>query len=92
MNYTSVCIPRDFDVTNATADRNILLRFRCKNKGNFFYFFIIFNETVYAAKRALSLGFQRSLISGLVSSNTSMNLFSKCINNADSRSIIKTGF
>ena len=34
----SVCIPRDFYVTNATVDRNILLWFRSENKGNFFLF------------------------------------------------------
>ena len=33
----SVCIPRDFDVTNATADRNILLRFRSKTMVTFLF-------------------------------------------------------
>ena len=93
----SVCIPRDIDITNATADRNILLRFRSKNKGNFFISssLLMKHGAVYAAYRALSPVVQRSLISlisGLVSSNTSMNLFSKLINIANSRSIIKTVF
>ena len=93
--YTySVCIPRDFDVTNATVDRNMLLRFKSKNKGNLFIFssFLVKHGAVYAAYRALSPFFQRSLISGLVISNNSMNIDSKFINIADSRSIIKTGF
>ena len=61
------CIPRDFDVTNAIADRTILLRFRSKNKGNFFISssFLMKHGAVYAAYRALSPVFQRSLISGL---------------------------
>ena len=65
----SVCIPRDFDVTNATADRNIWLRFRSKNKGNFFISssFLMKHGADYDAYRALSPVFQRSLISGLVS-------------------------
>ena len=62
---------------NATADRTILLRFKSKNKGNYFISFLMKHGAVYAAYKALSTGFQRSLISGLVSSNTSMNLFSK---------------
>ena len=80
--YFSVRIPRDFDVTNATVHRNILLRFRSKNKGNFFISssFLMKHGAVYAAYRALSPVFQRSLISGLVCPNTSMNLFSKVIN------------
>ena len=67
----SVCIPRDFYVTNATVDRNILLRFRSENKGYFFISssFLMKHGAVYAAYRSLSPGFQRSLISGLVSSN-----------------------
>ena len=79
-----------FDVTNATADRNILLPFRNKNKGNFFIFlsFVMKHDAVYAAYRALSPVCQQSLISGLVSSNTLMNLYSKFINITNSRSII----
>ena len=94
MNIVSVRIPRDFDVTNATVHRSILLRFRRKNKDNFFISssFLMKLGAVYVAYRALSQVFQRSLISGLVSPNTSMNLFSKFINIADSRSITQTGF
>ena len=56
-----------------------------------FYFFIIFNETWRSLRRLQSpvSVVQRSLISSLVSSNTSTNLFSKCIKIADNRSIIK---
>ena len=45
---------------------------------------------VYAPYKALSPVVQQSLISGLVSSNTSINLFLKFINIDNSRSIIKT--
>ena len=54
--------------------------------------FLMKHGAVYAAYSALSPVFQRTMVSGLVSSNTSMNLFSKCINIVNSRSIIKTGF
>ena len=76
---SSVCIPHDFYVTNATAISNILLRFRSKNNGNYFISssFLMKHSADYATYRALSPVCLPSLISGLVSSNTSTNLFVK---------------